>query len=213
MGMPDPEMCAADTSAEPGHYDDLDAVLSTAEAMLRQGVLDRRAPFHTPVLATVGVDGYPAARTVVLRAFDPAARRLRVHSDARSAKASEIARLGRVALVFYDGPAKIQVRIGASGQVLQEDRTRAGAWESLSALARRCYHCLPPGQTQGFATSGLLDDPATPAAGAPSPGYANFAVIEMTIDSLEWLFLSVRGHRRARFTWTAEGTEGTWLTP
>jgi len=33
------------------------------------------------------------------------------------------------------------------------------------------------------------------------------------IDTLDWLFLRVEGHRRARFQWTARGWQGEWIAP
>ena len=39
--------------ALPGFYNDLDASLAHAWAMIGRGVADRRSAFHTPVVATV----------------------------------------------------------------------------------------------------------------------------------------------------------------
>jgi pyridoxamine 5'-phosphate oxidase len=69
----------------PSFYDDLDGTLAEAWRLISRGVADRRSPFHHPVVATIGGDGAPQARTVILRACDPAAQRLRFHTDARSA--------------------------------------------------------------------------------------------------------------------------------
>ena len=40
--------------------------------LLARGAADRRAAFHTPTLSTVGLDGRPRARTVVMRGLDVA---------------------------------------------------------------------------------------------------------------------------------------------
>ena len=41
----------------------------------------------------------------------------------------------------------------------------------------------------------------------------NFMTISCGIDSMDWLRLSVLGHRRARFDWDANGLKATWLVP
>jgi pyridoxine/pyridoxamine 5'-phosphate oxidase len=89
-------------SGEPDHYNSLDAVKREAFALLSRGVSDRRSGFHTPLVVTHGLDGFPAARTVVLRGFDPNVRTITIHSDIRSGKAAEIIENDRAAAVFYD---------------------------------------------------------------------------------------------------------------
>ena len=92
-------------------YDDLPATLTEAWARLARGVKDRRSGFHTPVLATIGPDGAPQARTLVLRAVDPQTRQLRFHTDWRSHKALAVAQNPRVAVHAYCVTAKIQLRL------------------------------------------------------------------------------------------------------
>ena len=57
---------------KPPFFDDLDASLAHAWRLLTRGVNDRRSGFHTPAIVTVGLDGAPAMRTVVLRHVDEA---------------------------------------------------------------------------------------------------------------------------------------------
>ena len=42
-------------------------------------------------------------------------------------------------------------------------------------------------------------------------GYKNFTVIQCKIQSIEWLYLAAKGHRRAKFD--IEKKEETWLIP
>ena len=62
---------------------------------------------HTPSVATLGLDGRPRIRTVVLRDFDEGAGTLRFHTDRRSEKVSELARDPRIGVHFYDEAAKV----------------------------------------------------------------------------------------------------------
>jgi pyridoxamine 5'-phosphate oxidase len=61
---------------------------------------DRHHAWRTPVLASVGRDGAANARTVVLRHADAADQTLRIYTDRRSPKLSEIATDPHALFVF-----------------------------------------------------------------------------------------------------------------
>ena len=44
-------------------------------------------------------------------------------------------------------------------------------------------------------------------------GYKNFCVIENFIESIEWLYLAAKGHRRAYFSLKNNFVEKKWLIP
>lgn len=170
---------------------------------LVRAAADRRHPWRTPVLATVAVDGSPNARTVVLRAADPATRTLRLHTDGRSAKAGELARDPRVALVFWDPRARVQLRLRGHAEVLREGPEHARAWAATPPAARRDYATtLPPGTPI-----------ATREDIARADGAANFAVILVRVMTIDWLCLAAGGHLRAGFAWEGDEPRATWLVP
>lgn len=189
----------------PAHADDLAAARAEAFALLARGVADRRHPFHTPTLATLSLDGAPRARTLVLRGFDAPTRTLRLHSDARSDKVAELLREPRAALHLYDAGAQVQIRLEGTAQAHHDDALAEAAWAASRPFSRMCYAIEPA--------------PGTPiAAPAPAPrddasGRVHFCAITFTFARMEWLWLAAGGHRRARFTWTPEGEEATWLVP
>ena len=189
----------------PGHADDLQECRREAFRLLARGVADRRSPFHTPTLATVGPDGAPSLRTVVLRAFDPTLRRLYVHTDARSAKAADIAAEPRVALHAYDAAARVQLRLSGRAVLHRGDAVADAAWSSSRAQSRVCYAIEPP--------PGTPIDAPLPGPDDASAGRDNFVVVAIGVETLEWLWLSVDGHRRARFDWTGHEPHATWLAP
>ncbi len=180
--------------------------LSEAWRRLARGVADRRSPFHTPTLATIGPDGAPEARTVVLRGFDAGSRTFRLHSDARSRKVEALRREPRCALHLYDAGASLQLRLSGTSGMHLDDAVAEAAWQASREASRKCYAVQPgPG----------LPVPKPPAAPLDATsGRSNFSVILVRFDRLEWLELAAAGHRRALFTWQAEGAPAaTWLVP
>ncbi len=188
----------------PAHAEDLDAVREAAFALLARGVADRRSAFHTPTLATIGSDGAPSLRTLVLRGFDAASRTLRLHTDRRAAKAAEIIAEPRVALHAYDAGQRIQLRLRGLASLHSDDDLAAAGWNASRDFSRMCYAIQPgPGQP-------IAEPP--PAPTDAEAGRTHFAVIRMVFDELEWLWLAAEGHRRARISWGGQPS-ACWLVP
>jgi pyridoxamine 5'-phosphate oxidase len=95
-----------------------------ADAMQRDDVLEPNAM----ALATVGNDGHPSARMVLLRGLDQ--RGLVFFTNYESRKADEIAANSTAALLFYWEPLHRQVRI-------EGDIARIAAEESDAYFAQR----------------------------------------------------------------------------
>jgi pyridoxamine 5'-phosphate oxidase len=189
----------------PAFADDLAETLAEAFRLLARGVADRRHAFHTPTLATIGADGAPRARTLVLRGFDAAARSLRLHTDTRSQKAAELAAEPRCALHAYDAGAQIQLRLLGRATLHHDDALAAAAWAASRPFSRLCYAAAE-------APGALLTAPVP--APREGEGRANFAAIVLAFDQVDWLWLDAAGHRRARFTWNASATpRAEWLAP
>jgi len=178
-------------------------------AELMAAVRSGRHPFHLVTLATLGPDGSPRARTVVLRGFDGAAREIRFHTDARSPKAAELARDGRVALHWYDPAGRLQIRITAVATLYHNDAVTRQAWEAAAPMSRGCY-------TSPAAPGTPLPEvpPAPPPVGPSDPlGLANFAVVCCRFDTVELLALHAAGHQRLRLDLGGPEPLATILAP
>ncbi|MEL6266464.1 MAG: pyridoxamine 5'-phosphate oxidase family protein [Pseudomonadota bacterium] len=186
--------------------DDLDAVIEAAWTRLARGASDKRAAFNTVTLGTLGAQGWPETRSVVLRRVDALQRRLVVHTDRRSTKAGEIEADGRVSLLFWDPRARLQVRVWGQARVLADDPLTDEEWARLSPHGRRIYRVpLAPGRP--------IDTPAQGDGLAEADGRDVFAVVPVTAMRLDWLHLRGEGHRRARFDLGTDGWQGRWLAP
>lgn len=196
---------AARVKPRPGFADDLGETLAEAFRLLARGVADRRHPFHTPTLATIGADGAPRARTLVLRGFEAEARTLRLHTDTRSGKHAELEAEPRCALHAYDAGAQIQLRLTGRARLHRDDWLADAAWAASRPFSRLCY-AAPDAPGSPVA--------APPAAPREGDGRAHFAAIALVFDALDWLWLDATGHRRARFTWhDGAAPRAEWLAP
>ena len=195
--------------------------LAHAWSSLVRGAASARHGFHVGQLASIAADGAPQVRTVVLREVSVEARQLLCHTDRRSGKCAELAAAPRVAWHFYDARRKLQLRLHGRAEVHVEGVLWARRWQASSLGSRRCYLTTDaPGTPQNAWDSGF---PAPlrerrPELAESEAGRANFAVVATTIERLDLLWLSARGHRRLRFAWSPAAPgggrwDGGWVTP
>lgn len=203
-------------SHTPPHYNDLTIVKTTIETLLSEAVRQPDHPFRKPFLATIGIDGSPKSRITILRDVDWGARKVRLHTDARSAKVREIAACPDVNLAFYDPGREIQVQLTARAEVHHNDDYAEKAWASASVSSLRAYlGDAMSGAPSKTPISGLPGDVegVIPSKERVAEGRKNFAAIEATFHQIDWLFLSSEGNRRARFEFDSDQWRGTWLVP
>lgn len=196
--------------------DNLDEILNDIWTRWVRGGADRRSPFHTPVVATIDGNGSPAQRVMVLRKVDRQAGVLRFHTDQRSTKTDQILANDAISVVGYDAGAKIQLRAEGKAAVVHSGPVADQAWAATSGSGRRSYlTTLAPGSVSDVATSGLPTafETAVPTLAESEAGRANFAIVPVTIDRLEWLHLAATGHRRAAFQRRDMTWVGQWLIP
>ena len=121
-------------------------------------------------LATVGTDGMPSARIVLLKDVD--ARGFAFYTDYRSRKARDLEANGRAGLCFWWGPIERQVRVtGTIARVASEESaayyrsrplgSRIGAWASHQSSELPSREALEA-RVAGLARSLGTDPPLPP---------------------------------------------------
>lgn len=192
-------------------FETLEEVRGDLANRMTRAAKDRRSPMHVPAVVTSDVD----ARGMVLREFDSAAWALRFHTDTRAPKVAAIAADPRMAVLFYDKGAKIQIRVRGTGEVLRDDPVTERAWTNGSNFARRCYLGDGPGAQSDAPTSGLPPEfeGVEPSDEQLEPARSNFAVLRVTLAEIDWLYLAHTGHIRAQFLRTDDGWQGRWVSP
>jgi PPOX class probable FMN-dependent enzyme len=157
-------------------------------------------------LATIGLDGRPAARTVVFRGFVGDARDLCFTTDARSAKCAEIARSPEVEICWYFAETREQFRLAGAIRMVDASTpdapllaARREVWRTLSEETRASFGWPPPGE------------PVDPGASIPSAGPDaesppdTFALMLFSARAVDHLELVGPPQRRWRYAVDANG--------
>lgn len=196
--------------------EDLTGILEHLWVHLETATRSARPPFHLPTLCSIDDQGRPDARIVVLRRVEPANRTLVCHTDIRSPKATQIRRDPHAAWVFYDAPAKIQLRVTGTMTLHTDDDLAERQWQASSVSSRRCYLAPhPPGRPAAGPSPNLPAEMRTrlPQAEETTPGRAHFGVLSCRAERFDWLYLHHAGHRRAEYVWRdhLQHPAQTWL--
>lgn len=177
------------------------------------GARKSRTPFHTPCVATLN-GGEVSLRTVVLRKALPSERELRFHTDIRSPKWQELSLNPSISALFYDAVDRIQLRIKGYAVLHHSNKLTDEAWQKTTLSSRKCYLTqFSPSSFSDFSTSGLTEaiEQEHFNLTESETGYANFGIVSIHVQSIDWLWLNHAGHRRAFFDF--EKGDFQWLIP
>ena len=196
-------------------YNDLNKTYQKIWELLNLGLKNRNSPFHIPVFICGNENKYDG-RIVVLRGINENEKKIWFHSDVRSNKIKNIKYNPSTSLLFYDKSDKVQLRIDGTCKVNYQNETSKNSWRKTAHISRQCYLGLKaPRSNSNIATSGLTKniDDFNYSIEESETGYKNFCVVEFYIDSIEWLYLAAKGHRRALFSLNKKNIEKKWLIP
>ena len=177
---------------------------------LKEGSQNRKHPFHLCFLSTVSLENVGAeSRIVVLREVDSNNFLIRCNCDIRSNKANEIKRNPNTALLFYNQDKKIQVRIKARSEIVNDEKSVKPIWDASQEISRRCYFSPPP--------SSILDAPFNNDLldlESKDLGINVFGLIISKAYEIDYLELDYNGHMRCKFIIEKEKIiEGNWISP
>ena len=171
-------------------------------AMLAAAVGDPSSALRTPVVATVR-DGAADGRVMVVRAVDRDRATLTFFTDSRAAKVAAVMATPQVAVIAYDPETRLQFRLVGVAEITVGGAAVESAWAAVTPHARRAYRTLAaPGTPSSDPTATLGDN----------DGRATFALLTVTVDSIDWLDLATPGHRRAAYD-RASAWRGEWVVP
>jgi len=200
---------------KPDFYNNLDKIYLKIWELLKTALSNRDLPFHIPVFIC-GQNGDADGRMVVLRGINEKDKNLWFHTDIRSKKIRTLKTNPIASLLFYDKEEKVQLRITGKTKINYQNNITKKSWNKTAHMSRQCYlGNKAPGSESILPTSGLTEeiDNHKYSIEESEIGYKNFCVVEIFIESFEWLYLAARGHRRAYFTLKNSSVEKKWLIP
>jgi len=200
---------------KPDYYNNLDKVYVKIWDLLNVSLKNRNAPFHIPVFICGNKNKFDG-RIVVLRGVDEKEKKIWFHSDIRSNKVKILRSNSEATLLFYDKIEKIQLRISVYTKINYQNDITERSWKKTAHMSRQCYLGeKAPGSSSLEPSSGLNEniDNLKYSLKESEIGYKNFCVIETFVQSIEWLYLAAKGHRRAYFTLKNSSVEKKWLIP
>ena len=190
-------------------------VLKSLFEKLCHGVTDGKDDFHTMIFSNI-INNEVDSRCVILRQFDGDKRILVFNTDIRSPKVEAIRLNPKTHCLFYHFREKIQLRISTYSEVHCNGKIHNIGWENTTLSSRKCYLTkYKPSQEIDKMADGISYHlrGKIPSDQESQLGKTNFAVVVNKIISIDWLYLSSKGHRRARYDFEGEEIKKCWLAP
>lgn len=170
------------------------------QAPLLRAMAQGAPPDRFATFATVDAQGWPQARTVVVRTFTGGARpRLCFTVDLRSAKVAELVAEPRAAVCWYLAGERLQFRLGVRAAISANKTERSARWAALSPTMRAGFAAGRPGE-------GLDTFPAEPADLLDESTESmpeHFGVVSLDVCSVDLVDLTAPTLRR--FVYRPEG--------
>ena len=91
----------------------------------------------------------------------------------------------------------------------RDDAIAHAAWQGVSPLRRLASRSI---DAPGASLSDAQRMDALPSHPADE-GHGNFAVIDVEVSRLDWLWVGADDLRRASFVWTGAAWAGSWTVP
>ncbi len=160
---------------------------------LTRSTVDRHHEWRTPVLASIGLDGTPQARVVVLRQALKVTQSLTIFTDSRTPKVAELKAQPVGMLTFWSKRLNWQCRIALSFQVHTDGPEVETAWERMSkSMAAKDYLATV---APGSPFNGSDSNQNAEANNIPH----NLCLLSGQISAIDWLELGHLAHRRIKF--------------
>ncbi|WP_233852685.1 pyridoxamine 5'-phosphate oxidase family protein [Paraburkholderia sp. HD33-4] len=171
-----------------------------------------RSPFTMVQIATLGLDGAPRARTVVLRQINRSQSAVTFHTDIRSEKVAELKKDPRIAVVACDLEAGLQIRLEGIATIVDRGERKDTVWNANRPRTLILYRApLRPGTPIG--SPGDAHVPPECDDAERSAGSENFCLVDIEVSKIDYLDLSPSGHVRVRFIRDSDSWQGIWVAP
>ena len=181
-------------------FQKLDDFLNFGWAQIYRGKADKKSPARHPTFVTSIADGFPNARTLVMRRCDQKNNQIEFHTDTASSKMFALKENPRAGVHIWLPKVQLQIQMDVIVEVKVGDTTIKN-WRNVPTYSRGAYGTIPnPGS--------VIE---SPFAYDHAPDHIRFAVLICHIESIQLLLLGVK-HIRANYKKT-NNWKGEWLSP
>ena len=178
----------------------LDDFLDFGWAQISRGKADKKSPARYPTFVTSSTDGFPNARTLVMRRSDRENNQIEFHTDTASSKILDLEETPRAGIHIWLPKVQLQIQMDVVVEVMVGVIT-IPKWRDVPTSSRVAYGTIPsPGN--------IIE---SPFAYDHAPDQKRFAVLVCHIQSIQLLLLGVK-HIRACYKKTTNW-QGEWLSP
>ena len=181
-------------------FQKLDDFLDFGWAQISRGKADKKSPARHPTFVTSSADGFPNARTLVMRRYDRKNNQIEFHTDTASSKTLALKENPRAGIHIWLPKVQLQIQIDVVVEVKVGDIT-IPYWRDVPTNSRIAYGTIPiPGTVI-----------QTPLAYDHAPDQKRFAVLVCNIQSIQLLLLGtkhIRAYYKKKTNW-----KGEWLSP
>ena len=181
-------------------FQKLDDFLNFAWVQLSRGKADKKSPARHPTFVTSSVNGFPNARTLVMRRSDRKNNQLEFHTDTASSKMLVLEKSPYAGIHIWLPKVKLQIQMDVIVEVKVGEITIPN-WKNMPNNSKVAYGTIPnPGS--------VIE---SPFAYDYAPDQKRFAVLLCHIQSIQLLLLGTK-HIRANYKKT-KNWQGEWLSP
>ena len=181
-------------------FQKLDDFLDFGWQQISRGKADKKSPARHPTFVTSSANGFPNARTLVMRRCDRKNNQIEFHTDTDSSKMLALKENPRAGIHIWLPKNQLQIQMDVVVEVNVGDITIPN-WKNVPPNSRVAYGTIPsPGTVIG-----------SPLDYNHTPDQKRFAVLVCDIQSIQLLLLGVK-HIRAYYKKTSNW-QGEWLSP
>ena len=181
-------------------FQKLDDFLNFAWTQISRGKVDKKSPARHPTFVTSNSDGFPKARTLVMRRSDRKRNEIEFHTDTTSSKMFDLKENPRAGIHIWLPKVHLQIQMDVVVEVKVGDITLPN-WRDVPINSRVAYGTIPsPGN--------VIE---SPFAYDNAPDQKRFAVLVCHIEIIQLLLLGNK-HICANYK-KINNWEGEWLSP
>ncbi len=181
-------------------FQNLNDFLDYGWAQISRSKADKKSPARHPTFVTSSANGFPNARTLVMRRFNRQNNQIEFHTDTTSSKILALEENPHAGIHIWLPKAQLQIQMEVIVEVKVGDITIPN-WRNVPTNSRAAYGTIP--------SPGTVIE--SPLAYDYAPSQKRFAVLICHIQSIQLLLLGAK-HIRANYKKTTSW-HGEWLSP